>query len=77
MLPVLLEGTPEDAFPVLLQGRVYADFRKVETYFDTVFELILSLYQIPPRHSVADDLRNSLRAEGFRDGARSPQHLFS
>jgi hypothetical protein len=61
VLPVLLEGTPESAFPVLLQGRVYADFRKIETYFDTVFELILSLYQIPPRHPVAEELRGSLR----------------
>jgi hypothetical protein len=34
VLPVLLEGMPESAFPVLLQGRVFADFRKVEAYFD-------------------------------------------
>ena len=60
VLPVLLEGTPENAFPMLLQGRVYKDFRKVETYFDTVFDLIMSLYQIAPRHAVAEDLRGSL-----------------
>jgi hypothetical protein len=61
VLPVLLEGTPESAFPVLLQRRVFADFRKIETYFDTVFDLILSLHRIPPRHVVAEELRNSLR----------------
>lgn len=61
VLPVLLEGTEETALPTLLQGRVYADFRKVETYFDTVFDLILSLYRIPPRHTVAEELRGSLR----------------
>ena len=61
VLPVLLEGTEETAFPILLQGRVYADFRKVETYFDTVFELILSVYRIPGRHAVAEELRGSLR----------------
>ena len=33
VLPVLLEGTEETAFPHLLHGRVYADFRKPETYF--------------------------------------------
>jgi small GTP-binding protein len=61
VLPVLLEGEPKDAFPVMLLGRVYADFRKVETYFDTVFDLILSVYRIPPQHTVAEELRNSLR----------------
>ena len=58
VLPVLLEGTPEDSFPTLLEGRVYADFRKIETYFDTVFDLILSIYGIPARHPVAEELRN-------------------
>jgi WD40 repeat protein len=61
VLPVLLEGTPESAFPMLLQRRVYADFRKVETYFDTVFDLIWSLYRVPPQHAVVKELRNSLR----------------
>ena len=61
VLPVLLEGTPESAFPMLLQGRVYGDFRKVETYFDTVFDLIWSLYRVPPQHAVVKELRSSLR----------------
>jgi hypothetical protein len=34
VLPVLLEGTEDSAFPPLLHGRVYADFRKNEAYFD-------------------------------------------
>jgi WD40 repeat protein len=58
ILPVLPDGTPQNAFPVLLKGRVFADFRKIETYFDTVFELILSIYGIPARHPVAEELRN-------------------
>lgn len=61
VLPVLLDGTEETAFPVLLQGFVYADFRKVENYFDAVFELILSVYGISGRHAVAEELRGSLR----------------
>ena len=62
VLPLLLEGTKETALPTLLQGRVYADFRQIEAYFDTTFELILSLYRIPPRHPVADQLRSSLQS---------------
>jgi TIR domain len=46
VLPVLLDGTAESAFPPLLQGRVYADFRPAHRYLPTVFELIMSLYQL-------------------------------
>jgi len=60
VLPVLLDGMEESAFPHLLHGRVYADFRNTETYFDTVLELLLSLYQIKPQESVAIDLKESL-----------------
>ncbi len=60
VLPVLLDGTEESAFPLLLQGRVYADFRNSEAYFNTVFELLLSLFQIQPNHPVATELRESL-----------------
>jgi small GTP-binding protein len=60
VLPVLLEGTKESAFPPLLQGRVYADFRNSEAYFDKMFELLLSLFQIQPNHPVATELRESL-----------------
>ncbi|OPX76428.1 MAG: WD domain, G-beta repeat [Methanosaeta sp. PtaB.Bin018] len=60
ILPVLLEGTEESAFPYLLQGRVHADFRKSEDYFNAAFDLLLSLYQIPPQCRVAMKLRESL-----------------
>jgi small GTP-binding protein len=60
VLPVLLEGTKESAFPPLLQGRVHADFRNSEAYFDTMIELLLSLFQIPPNHPVATELHESL-----------------
>ena len=60
VLPVLLEGTPEAAFPPLLHGRVYADFREEHAYFKTAFELILSLYRLPPNHPAVSDLRESL-----------------
>ena len=64
VLPVLLEGTDKSAFPLLLQGRVYADFRKIEAYFDTMFELLLSLLQIHSHDPVAIDLRESLVGQG-------------
>ncbi len=60
VLPILLEGTSNTAFPHLLHGRVYADFRNSEDYFNTAFELLLSIYQIPLNHPVAVDLHESL-----------------
>ena len=60
VLPVLLEGTEESAFPHLLQGRVYADFRKNEAYFDVALELLLSLYGMGPTEPVATELRTWL-----------------
>ena len=44
----------------LLHGRVYADFRDDQAYFITAFDLILSLYNIPPRDPAVADLRESL-----------------
>jgi hypothetical protein len=61
VLPVLLAGTEESSFPPLLHGRVYADFRDERAYFTTAFDLILSLYEIPPRDPAVADLRESLR----------------
>ncbi len=60
VLPILLDGEPATALPPLLRGKVHADFRQKETYFVTAFDLILSLYDIPPRHKVGSDLRESL-----------------
>jgi len=70
VLPVLLEGTEEASFPPLLQGRVFADFRKPEAYFDTLFHLLLSLYRIPARTPVTGRWREALRppAPGMREG---------
>lgn len=61
VLPVLLAGDESESFPALLRGRVYGDFRNDEAYFTTAFDLILSLYQLPPNHPAVADLRESLR----------------
>jgi small GTP-binding protein len=60
VLPVLLEGDESEAFPALLRGRVYADFRKNEAYFNVALELLLTLYRIQPTESVATELQASL-----------------
>lgn len=65
VLPLLLTGEQRAALPPLLQGRVYADFRNDEAYFTTAFDLILSLYNLPPTHSAVADLRESLLPPGF------------
>ena len=53
-------GAEETAFPHLLHGRVYADFRKTEAYFPTALDLLLTLYAIGPQEAVAVELRASL-----------------
>lgn len=60
VLPLLLEGTDKTAFPHLLQGLVYADFRQRETYFSTMLDLLLALFAIKPQEPVAVDLKASL-----------------
>jgi len=61
VLPLLLEGDPRTAFPPLLEGRVFADFRDPASYFAAMFDVILSLYEIPVTHQAVSDLRISLR----------------
>jgi hypothetical protein len=60
VLPVLLAGEKTASLPPLLHGRVYADFRDESAYFTKAFELILSLYRLPPNHPAVADLRESL-----------------
>ena len=66
VLPLLLDGEKAASLPPLLHGRVYSDFRDELAYFTTAFDLILSLYQLPPNHSAVADLRDSLRGLEIR-----------
>jgi len=59
-------GEKTSELPPLLYGRVHADFRDDDAYFITAFNLILSLYQIPPTHPAVADLRDSLRGMEMR-----------
>jgi hypothetical protein len=60
-ISVLLEGDEEDSFPPLMVRRVYADFRRVEDYFTTLFDMIVTLFTLPFKSSAVADLRASLR----------------
>ena len=65
VLPVLLEGDERAALPPLMCGKVYADFRRDDLYFPSLFDLILTLYGIPFAHPAVADLRDDLRV-GYR-----------
>jgi len=69
VLPVLLEGSEKQSLPPLMRGRVYADFRSEKIYFSTLFDLILSLYNIPVDHQAVIDLRDSLVDKGHAGNA--------
>lgn len=50
VIPLLLEGEPQESLPPVLRAHVSSDFRNVDRYFDTALDLLLGLYGIPPRH---------------------------
>jgi hypothetical protein len=66
VLPLLLAGKKESSLPPLLHSRAFADFRNGRAYFKTVFDLILSIYNIPFNHRAVADLRESLRERDVR-----------
>lgn len=61
VLTVLLEGEEKSSLPPLMQGKVYADFRRDDLYFPSLFDLILTLYGIPFGHPAVADLRDAMR----------------
>jgi DNA-directed RNA polymerase subunit RPC12/RpoP len=68
VLPLLLEGDEEASFPPLVRGKVYASFVEEESYFPSLFDLILTLYRIPFQHPAVEDLRDTLRSGVERRG---------
>ena len=63
ILPLLLAGNQQVSLPPFLRGKAYADFRREELYFASLFDLILSLYKIPFSDPAVIDLRDSLRPD--------------
>ena len=64
--PVLLAGTQEESFPALFEDSVYLDFRDRDNYFMRLFELILSLHNIPFDHPRVDKFREEMQSERGR-----------
>lgn len=56
--PVLLKGKETESLPPLLRGRVRANFCVPEDYFSVMFDLIVSLYDIPFESPAVQDLRD-------------------
>ncbi|HEV3455565.1 MAG TPA: TIR domain-containing protein [Thermoanaerobaculia bacterium] len=71
VLPLLLAGSPAEALPPLLRGRVYADFRRSEAYFPALFDVILTMQGIPFESEAVIDLRQSLQPDPQALGARA------
>jgi hypothetical protein len=65
VIPLLLEGEREDAFPPALTTRVHSDFRDDDRYFDVALDLLLGLYGIGPRHKAAIHWKQQLNSDGF------------
>ena len=62
---LLLDGEKKTSLPPLMWDLIHADFREDEAYFTIAFDLILSLYNLPPTHQAVADLRESLFPPGF------------
>jgi GTPase SAR1 family protein/Tol biopolymer transport system component len=61
VLPTLLDGDEDSSLPPLMRKKVFADFRKDEQYFAALFDLILTLHDIPFDNPAVSNLRESLR----------------
>ena len=67
VLPVLLDGDAETSLPPLMHPRVYADFLRDQDYFSALFDLLLTLYEVPFDDEAVADLRSTLRTDNFSD----------
>jgi hypothetical protein len=63
VLPLLLDGEPEQSLPPLLRGRVYSDFRPAVDHVAVLFDLVLTLHGIPIADPAVADLRERLRPQ--------------
>jgi len=53
IIPLLRKGAPPTAFPPLMQDSVFIDFRDDKKFFVKLFELILTLHNIPLANVIA------------------------
>ncbi|HEV3455806.1 MAG TPA: TIR domain-containing protein [Thermoanaerobaculia bacterium] len=63
VLPLLLAGDLKTSYPPLFEDSVLLDFREEDAYFVALFDLLLTLYQIPFDTPGLSDLRNTIIPE--------------
>jgi molecular chaperone DnaK len=64
VIPLLCEGTPQEAFPPLLEDSVFVDFRTEADFFARLFDLVLAIHRIPFSNRIARQHRAALRSIG-------------
>ena len=69
VLPLLLEGQASTSFPPLAEDSVFVDFRDEDSYFEQLFEVLLTLYGIPAHEPAMNDLRATIRMTDSRRSA--------
>lgn len=62
VLPLLLDGDESSSLPLLARRKVYADFRNQGDYFSSLFDLGLTIHEIPLGAQAVADLRDALRS---------------
>ncbi|MCH7769998.1 MAG: TIR domain-containing protein [Bacteroidetes bacterium] len=65
ILPILRNGSEKTSLPPLLVKKVYADFRKDEFYFLSLFKLLLTIHKVPFTHPGVIDLLTKLEPKQF------------
>mgnify|MGYP001048328494 FL=1 len=61
VVPILLEGTPEECFPFMLHHKIYSEFTKND-YFEELLKLIHDLYNIDNRDNYFEKVINNFRS---------------
>jgi hypothetical protein len=65
VIPVLLRGEQSSSFPPQLEDSVFLDFRLDTYYFAKLFDLVLTIYEIPFDCAGVDEIRDSLETQSL------------
>lgn len=63
VIPILLEGNADKAFPPQLAKLTRADFRSRDNYFDALFDLIWRMHDLPMDDKAYEELRKALNPD--------------
>lgn len=58
VIPILLAESADKSFPPLFKDSVYIDNTNKDSYFNNLFDLVLTMYKIPFDHPSVIDFRN-------------------